>query len=193
MTFTSAITGKTKIGRWRVKYGTYTNDSGSVGGDINTGLGNVLAVFLQKTGAATTTDLPVVNESLPHIAGSAISIVTKADETGLWIAFEGQVRDSYATADAESTIIDVSRSDGKIYVLGSITEGGDGAVALDLTPALNKIEALFLQPLDTAVSSDAPVVNETFPVPANQSGCVTLATVTSKSYLFLAIGTRGGT
>lgn len=86
MAFTSAIIGRTVMGNKRVTYGTYTSASGSTGGDIDTGLTVVDDIQLQAGGSAVKTDGAVINETLP-CDGSAVTIVTVADEVGTWKAF----------------------------------------------------------------------------------------------------------
>ena len=88
MAFTSVRTRAEDnvIGDRRIATGTYTNTSGSIGGDIDTGLLTVESVTLQPKGSAVATNAPVVNESMPA-DGSAVTIVTDADEVGTWIAY----------------------------------------------------------------------------------------------------------
>jgi hypothetical protein len=86
MAFTSTITQRpTAIGNKRMSAGTFANDGGSTGGDIDTGLSRCEAIWLQHTGAAVSADAPAVNETLPY-SGSAITVVTTADTTGNWMA-----------------------------------------------------------------------------------------------------------
>ncbi len=85
MAFTSAITGRIVMGNKRVTYGTYTSADGSTGGNIDTGLTVVEDMQLQSGGNAVKASAPVVNETLP-CDGSAVTIVTVADETGTWKA-----------------------------------------------------------------------------------------------------------
>lgn len=192
MAFSSTIEGEDNWGRWKIKYGTYTNGSGDTGGNIDTGLGNVMACFLHKTGNGTTTDLPVVNETFPHFAGPNVTIVTKDNEDGMWLAIEGQVIENQS-AVSEVTVFDSTIVGNKKFVCGKIVDGGDGAVAADIRHVLSKIEGMILQTNDSSVIANAPAINETFPVPANQSGGVTIACTASKTYYFLAWGTSGGT
>lgn len=65
--------------------GTYTSDSGSTGGDIDTGLPSVKAFFLQPKGASVVANQSVYNEDLP-LGKSTVTIVTNANETGSWMA-----------------------------------------------------------------------------------------------------------
>ena len=69
-----------------MRSGTFTNTSGSTGGDITTGLKTVVEFSLQHTGSAVVASAPVVNETLP-LADTAITIVTVADADGRWIAW----------------------------------------------------------------------------------------------------------
>lgn len=85
MAFISTITGKSKLGPLEIRTGTYTSNSSSTGGDIDTGLKGVKAVFLQPKGTAILANQPVVNETLPK-TGADVTIVTTADEIGTWIA-----------------------------------------------------------------------------------------------------------
>lgn len=83
MAFTSAITEQTAWTAKRVNYGTFTNDGGSTGGDVNTGLRSC-EMFLAIPGGAAAMEI-AVNETLP-VDGSAVTIVTEANATGYWLA-----------------------------------------------------------------------------------------------------------
>lgn len=85
MAFASTITDKGVIGDLRYAYGTYTSSGGSTGGDIDTGLTTCEFIDLQSKGSGVATNAPVVNETLP-VAGSAVTIVTDANEAGYWYA-----------------------------------------------------------------------------------------------------------
>ena len=87
MAFVSAIIseGRSIQGDKRVIYGTYTNTSGSTGGDIVTSLSRVDGITITQTGSAITTGAPVVNESFPLSKGD-VTIVTDADADGIWKA-----------------------------------------------------------------------------------------------------------
>ena len=65
--------------------GTYTNTGGSTGGDIYTGLSQILGVELQDKGAAVGASSPSVNEACP--CHDPVTIVTVADKPGYWHAF----------------------------------------------------------------------------------------------------------
>jgi hypothetical protein len=88
MSFTSAVTKNTVFGDLRVVMGTYTNDSGSTGGEIRTGLGTVMDLHMQPKGAAVVADASVVNETFPlaNTYGD-VTVVNTADEVGTWIAY----------------------------------------------------------------------------------------------------------
>lgn len=88
MAFTSVRTPdhSTVVGDKRWVYGTYTSDSGSTGGNIDTGLGICEFMRLQSGGSGVKTNNPVVNETMP-VAGSAVTIVTDSNEVGQWEAY----------------------------------------------------------------------------------------------------------
>lgn len=86
MAFSYTLTSIGVAGFFRISWGTFTNASSSTGGDIDTGLGVVNAMFLQHTGSAVVANAPVVNETLPGATGSAMTIVTDADASGVWLA-----------------------------------------------------------------------------------------------------------
>lgn len=85
MAFTSVLTGFISKGNKKGSYGTYANAAGSTGGDINTGLDVVDSFSLIPNQAAVAANQHVLNETLPA-AGSAITIVTGANEGGNWEA-----------------------------------------------------------------------------------------------------------
>ena len=69
-------------------YGTYTNAGGSTGGPIATGMSQVNSVTLQPTGASALALVPSVNATFPVTnATGAVTIVTNANETGIWEAW----------------------------------------------------------------------------------------------------------
>ena len=86
MAFESAITNRDIGGNTRRHSGTYTNSGGGTGGDINTGLVSCDFIILQPYDSSVESDSPVVNEALP-VDGSAVTIVTIADEVGNWSAW----------------------------------------------------------------------------------------------------------
>jgi len=191
MAFENTIKHVDRIGKWKIKVGTYTNGGSDTGGELDTGLGNLLGLFLMKTGNGTTTDLAVVNETFPDVSGPYATIITKAGDDGIWLAIEGQKTTATTTVD-EVQIFDVTRSSNKYLACGQIVDGGNGAVAAVLTSVLEKIDWMILQPIDSSVAASSPVINETFPVDAGQSGGITIACTASKTYLFLACGEKGG-
>jgi hypothetical protein len=64
-------------------HGTFTNTSGSTGGNINTGLKTIDFMLLQVKGSAVG-NAPAVNETMPA-DGDAVTIVTDADAVGTWV------------------------------------------------------------------------------------------------------------
>lgn len=86
MAFASTIEGRSVFGNKRVAWGTYTSSASGTGGNIDTGLELVEYIQLQEIGSAVqVAGGAVVNEALP-VDGSAITIVTVADDTGYWFA-----------------------------------------------------------------------------------------------------------
>jgi hypothetical protein len=65
--------------------GSFTSTGASAGGDIYTGLQQILGMELQHSGAAVISDEPVVNESFP--CHDPVTIVTVAAKVGYWHAF----------------------------------------------------------------------------------------------------------
>ena len=88
MAFDSSVTQRPTggFGNEAISRGTFTNDGGSTGGNINTGLRTCKAIYLQYGGAAAVTGAPAVNETLP-CAGNAVTIVTAANADGTWMAW----------------------------------------------------------------------------------------------------------
>ena len=84
MAFASTITATFVAGSKRIAFGTFTNTSGSSGGDITTGLSVVEHFDLLHIGSAVVTNVPVVNETFPIT--TAVTIVTDADADGYWMA-----------------------------------------------------------------------------------------------------------
>ena len=84
-TIETSTEGAEVFGAKKVIWGTYASSSGSTGGDISTGLKRVEFISLQSRGAAVATNAPAVNETLPLNSG-AVTIVTDADEEGVWFA-----------------------------------------------------------------------------------------------------------
>lgn len=91
MAFTSTVEKRMIFGNMRVHIGTYKSAGGSTGGNINTGLRHCWFIKLQKSGDAVGANANSVNEnkaqtgSLP-MDGSAVTIVTDANEGGLFMA-----------------------------------------------------------------------------------------------------------
>lgn len=65
--------------------GKYTNTSGSTGGDIYTGLSNIYSMLIQPEAVTISANRSVVNETMP-LATDGVTIVTSADEVGIWEA-----------------------------------------------------------------------------------------------------------
>jgi len=87
MTFVSAITSTIPDvkGTKKTTTGTFVNSAGGTGGDIDTGLKSCEKLTLQHTGSAVVASAPSVNETFP-CDGSAVTIVTTADKSGVWFA-----------------------------------------------------------------------------------------------------------
>lgn len=85
MAFTYTVNPESTLGGLKIVTGTYTSAGGSTGGDIKTGLTNVLHVQLQPKGSAILANQPVVNETIPLAKGD-VTIVTTANEVGTFIA-----------------------------------------------------------------------------------------------------------
>ena len=86
MVFSSTIDHKGNAGDRTVRWGTFTNTSGSTGGDITTGLAVIEVIMLSHSGTAAVASAPAANETFPKV-GDGITIVTTADADGLWIAW----------------------------------------------------------------------------------------------------------
>jgi hypothetical protein len=65
--------------------GTFTNGAADEGGDIYTGLQQILGMELQHGGSAVVASEPVVNESFP--CHDPVTIVNTAGADGFWHAF----------------------------------------------------------------------------------------------------------
>lgn len=85
MAMTSAKTGENVAGALRMTYGTWTA-GGDTGGNINTGLHQVVSMSLSAAGSSIVADAPTINETFP-CDGSAITIITTSNTSGYWIAF----------------------------------------------------------------------------------------------------------
>ena len=73
-----------RVGDKKDTSGTYLSSGGSTGGDIDTGLKVCEELTMTKNGAAVG-NAQAVNETLPA-DGSAITVVTDANEGGYWRA-----------------------------------------------------------------------------------------------------------
>ena len=85
MAFTYVIDEITVFGNKKCILGSYASESGSTGGDIDTGLTNCTDMFLQGVGAAVDVAEPNINETFP-VAGGVMTIVTTADKVGRFMA-----------------------------------------------------------------------------------------------------------
>ena len=65
MAFSNNLLHEVPMGQMRFMMGTFTNTSGSSGGDIRTGLHKVLNLKLQHTGSLVVASDPVINETFP--------------------------------------------------------------------------------------------------------------------------------
>jgi hypothetical protein len=89
--WTSTLIGRSVWGNKAVTFGTYQDLNSDGGGDINTGLNQCEKILLQPFGGAVTGNASAINETLP-VAGSAVTIVCDAAQTGTWFA----IGDSFA-------------------------------------------------------------------------------------------------
>jgi len=67
-------------------WGTYEDSSAGTEDDIDTKLHVCTKFFIQPYGSAVATNAGAVNETLP-VAGSAVTMIVDASQTGMWIAF----------------------------------------------------------------------------------------------------------
>ena len=86
MAFAYTISDQTFFGDKKIVFGTFTNGGADTGGDIVTGLTNCEGIILQSTGSAVVASAPVANETFP-VAGGSVTIVTTADEDGIFMAW----------------------------------------------------------------------------------------------------------
>ena len=85
MSFSATKVGETVFGNLRVTYGTW--DGGSeTGGNINTGLHQVVSMQLTAKGSSIVADAPTINETFP-CDGSAVTIIVTNYTDGYWMAF----------------------------------------------------------------------------------------------------------
>ena len=85
MAFAYTVTDRGVFGDRKYAYGTFTNTSGSSGGDITPGF-NIRTDHIQFTSYGSAVDVAQVtlNETLPKTG--ALTIVTTADVDGVWFA-----------------------------------------------------------------------------------------------------------
>lgn len=86
MAFTATKTGEHVVGDLRMTCGTYISSGGDTGGNINTGLHQVVAMDLTASGSSIVADAPTINETFP-CDGSAVTIITTANTAGYWQAY----------------------------------------------------------------------------------------------------------
>lgn len=84
MTLTSTITKRVTIGDREMIIGTFANDG--TGGNIETTLRVVESVMLQHTGDAAVAETPSVNETLPLVDRTPVTIVTTSAKAGIFVA-----------------------------------------------------------------------------------------------------------
>ena len=82
MAFTTTTSSNTVFGNKRIVFGTFTNDTGSVGGEVATGLTTVDFFMAVSSAGPSATQ---VNETLP-LASGTVTIVNTPDDTGFWMA-----------------------------------------------------------------------------------------------------------
>ena len=85
MAFSATKVGETVFGNLRVTYGTWDGGS-TTGGNINTGLHQVVSMQLTANGSSIVADAPTINETFP-CDGSAVTIIVTNDTNGYWIAY----------------------------------------------------------------------------------------------------------
>lgn len=86
MVWSSAITVRGIMGANRMHMGTFENTAVTEGGDINTGLGNVVGIILTPNGAGVAAAQCSLNETLPT-DGTTVAIKTSPGVDGCWIAW----------------------------------------------------------------------------------------------------------
>ena len=86
MAFTSVMIDREIMGTKWVSWGTYTSDSSTEGGDLDTGLPIIETLQLTPISSAVEVSAPVANVSDFPYAGPKIPIVTVADGVGTWFA-----------------------------------------------------------------------------------------------------------
>jgi hypothetical protein len=84
MAFAYTRDGESVIGGGlRMVWGTWTNGGGDTGGDIKTGLSEVITGFLTPS-TAVSADASAINETLP-LASGTVTIVNTAGADGYWV------------------------------------------------------------------------------------------------------------
>ena len=87
MAFASTVRGRTVFGNKRISWGAYTN-SGTNGGDIDTGMDVCEFLKLQTKGSATATVLPsILVDVLPKQGGVVTVLNNTSADNGYWWAF----------------------------------------------------------------------------------------------------------
>ena len=85
MAFAFAVLSTTVFGDRAIAMGTFTNTSGSSGGELNTGLKTLDHVSLTLGGSAGAPNQLAVNETLPLNTG-IFTLASAADAVGVWFA-----------------------------------------------------------------------------------------------------------
>jgi len=85
MSITSTFVGRSVLGDKALTYGTYADSGAGTEDNIDTKLHRCEMIILQPYGSSAATDAPAVNETLP-VDGSAVTVITKASQSGIWIA-----------------------------------------------------------------------------------------------------------
>jgi hypothetical protein len=85
MAFSASKTGEHVVGDLRMTQGTYTGGS-TTGGNINTGLHQVVAMQLTAKGSSIVADAPTIDETFP-CDGSAVTVIITNNTDGYWTAF----------------------------------------------------------------------------------------------------------
>lgn len=85
MAFSASKTGEHVVGDLRMTRGTYTG-GGTTGGNINTGLHQVVDMHLTAKGSSIVADAPTINETFP-CDGSAVTVIITNNTDGYWTAF----------------------------------------------------------------------------------------------------------
>jgi hypothetical protein len=87
MAFSYSILKMTIEGVNKKVYGKFANSGGSTGGDITTGLGNIIGFTMTYSESSAGYAEPTVNETFPlNNAGGVVTIVTPSNLSGTFIA-----------------------------------------------------------------------------------------------------------